>query len=306
MRPNDMPIFVGSICLLAMWYGYNLITRQEELEQYLFTGNEISDLNHTLRAAYHITFNDSVGLRREKQLRVNFLESMPYLKLHRTDPVSLSDPRISNYRIEREDKQQVLSNLYSHVKMWDAFAQDEGAREDQWALFLEDDAAFHVRVRGHTRLVASIFNELFQLAKADEFGYFGLCKPYYYSWYEMLYNRCSTNSKESLMKDGVLYERTCGNCAHAYAMTKRRARSMWRMLASRNYTLSSSPCIWDGKHLLNHFDYFIFMDRHLDCWSAEELGGVWLAGADLASNYDPGHLGILYQERSLGQSVHYV
>jgi hypothetical protein len=206
---------------------------------------------------------------------------------------------------------QVQSNLYSHVDAWSHFAKDESVPDNAWALFLEDDVSFHPNVRGNKDLARQIARETLSLARDQGFAYYGMCRthPVDPQWNTQACIEGQPVHKHA--KNEVLYVAGCGQCAHAYLMAKWRAKTMWTELSSRQYTLPSK-CDRKNqpngeKHRLSDADEAIYMDVHLYCWATEvsTLPGAWLAGANWSSPLDYGHLGVLYQERGLGQSILY-
>jgi len=224
---------------------------------------------------------------RDHWMQSMWRESMPSIDLFRVTTVPLTSPRVQSKMFEKLSDRQVYSNFLSHQKMWHAFVKNSSFEEEQWAIFMEDDAAFHPYVKGQQQKLKRVIEYLVMLGADDGFAYLGLCNQAFNT--SEKYELCEPSIHVIQQRDqkyGIHYMRACGLCAHGYAVAKWRAMTLFEDI--------KSVC---------QFDYH-FMDTFFNCFALSR-GGFWLAGSDLTSHIDKGHYGILYQERDLGQSVNY-
>lgn len=283
--------------------------KSHDISSLWLSESENAESGGKLVIGYFMNTPGSMGAIREASMYRVFNESLPFLNLLKVSTIPLTDPRIFSDSIL--SNRQVQSNLYSHVLMWNLFSESNFT-DDSWALFLEDDVEFHPEVRGRPDLIYSIISEVVHLAHEVGFAYLGLCQPDFLPGDDQWVNQHCDRSKLPVVKstkNNIMYVVGCGHCAHAYVMTKWRSKIMWNTLMSRNLTYPSfcdRELLFPGRHRLSDNIQRLFMDVHLYCWSVEisELHGAWLAGANLSSSI-PGHVGIMYQERSIGQSIQY-
>ena len=227
---------------------------------------------------------------------VKLFQPLQDIKLVRWSPVPLNDPRIFNYVPQLDElwEQQVYSNQLSFKDAWTFFA-DDGPAED-WALFLEDDIEFHPTIKDNQHKILLAIQEGLELGKADGFVYLGVCngKTGTMGWkaaccpkQEILeihhhhYINCS-----AVELNGIVYQRGCGSCIHAYAMTRWRAKTLYE-------TVVPFP---------NKYGHpeSIYLDFNIRMWNSLESGlevnvPLWVVGSNLISPVNPTHFGILFQ-----------
>jgi hypothetical protein len=218
------------------------------------------------------------------------------IKLIRWSTVPIDDERITRYKPELKDlwEKQSFSNQLSFKDAWEFFAQD-GADED-WALFMEDDISFHPAIRENPdRLLAAIETGL-NLGKKDGFVYLGVCNGLTGSlgWKKACWPKQEVGSDsipniscESLERNGTVFQRGCGSCLHAYALTRWRAKTLYETVVPLENQYGHPESI--------HLDFNVRM------WNSPEsrlevTTPVWVIGSDLTSPVNPTHFGICFQD----------
>lgn len=258
---------------------------------------------HSLQSVYYLNVPGENGIKRHERIQRIFKQTLPEVKLTRFMTVPVNDSRIQKDQA-MVDK-QVQSNLLSHTDAWKTFATDQSTQNNSWAVFLEDDSVFHPSYHNKTDLVRRAVQNLFELGKGDGFVYLGICPypPVKPDWSEGM---CAPNHVKTSVHDGIFFAKGCGVCAHAYALTKWKAGRFWSEISIRKYSSDYSLCNPPGQkkqhvHRLSNPSQRNYLDVHLYCWTMESrpFNGVWIAGANLS------HSGIMYQDRSIGQSIFY-
>ena len=216
------------------------------------------------------------------------------INLIRWSTVPVDDKRITEYKPELKElwEKQVLSNQLSFKDAWSFFAGN-GADED-WALFMEDDISFHPSINNNPDRLLAAIKTGFNLGSNDGFVYLGICNGQTHSlgWKEA----CCPNqdtvkfiniSCEHLEMNGTVFQRGCGSCLHAYAMTRWRARTLYE-------TVVPFP---------NQYGHpeSIYLDFNLKMWNSPESElaetvPLWVIGSDLISPVNPTHFGICFQD----------
>jgi hypothetical protein len=155
-------------------------------------------------------------------------------------------------------------NQLSFKDAWGFFSED-GAH-DNWALFMEDDISFHPSIRDNPdRLLAAITTGL-NLGNNDEIFYLGIYNGQTSSlgWkktscpgQDAEYLSLHSISCKSIEIHGTVFQRGCGSCLHAYAMT------LWRGM-----TLYET-----GAPIQNQCGHpeSIYLDFHMKMWNRPEF-----------------------------------
>lgn len=310
-----LSLVAGFLLQLLTLFGYHTITWSRLPRPKNVSVPTVSDIAireptpKNVRDAYYIHLPGSeVSSTREKRLISEFSKVLPHISMHRVVAV----PLVQHSHLNEVWQQQVLSNKMSHLHAWNLFAVDDTAGE--WAIFLEDDAVFHEKIRDNATMASDAVEHLAELASSSTgFAYLGLCQPNPpdKEWTDP--TTCAGRVHHARHADdaGVPFAYACGLCAHAYMMNKRLAKKLGKDL--EDYVQRTKPCA-PGKccpsseqHRMQDPMLNIFMDQMLYCYSTDEesWGGAWLAGASWESPLEAGHMGLLYQDRRIGYSIQY-
>ena len=145
---------------------------------------------------------------------------------------------------------------------------------DEWGLIFEDDVAFHESLS--PLQFHSLLNEAMALSKESGFFYLGLCGP-----------RCMPEEGQKLLR------RCVGACAHAYALSKRRA--LWFYQEAMNALVTSSP---DERDKVGSIHADIILAKLFESRYAAGVPLPYLVGAGLHQpGTHPTHFGAVYQDR---------
>ncbi len=218
------------------------------------------------------------------------------IKLIRWPTVPIDDERITSYKPDLKElwEKQVFSNQLSFKDSWGYFAED-GVDED-WALFMEDDVSFHPAIRENPDLLLAAIKTGLNLGNDDGFVYLGICNGQTGSlgWKKVCCPNPGTEYKsilniscERLEINGTVFQRGCGSCLHAYAMTRWRAKTLYETVVpfENQYGHPES----------------IYLDFNVRMWNSPESRlevtiPLWVIGSDLTSPVNPTHFGICYQD----------
>ena len=206
------------------------------------------------------------------------LQAVGFAKPHRFVPVEASQANAdAESRAEAYDavvntssivSQRQLAIRATFFRLFQAVAV-LSIEEDDFAYLFEDDVAVHPSVS--RRKLASILDFSSSLARKDGLLYLGSCAP-----------QC--DGKLTRTHDEVTYAKCSCFCTHALAVTRRRARSLAGDLHSNmveHGIVSSTSHVHDD--LLRHYSMY----RNFS----------WVAGINLVSPENAGHLGVFYQNR---------
>ena len=171
--------------------------------------------------------------------------------------------------------QRQLALRATFFRLFQAVATLSSLGEDDFAYLFEDDIAVHPSI--NRRKLAGILDFGSSLARKDGLLYLGSCAP-------------ECDGKFTRMHDEVAYAKCSCLCTHAFAVTRRRARSLAVELHSNMVEHRVvSPISHTIDDLLRHYSLF----RNLS----------WVAGTNLVSPEDPGHFGVFFQERTRFKSL---
>ena len=178
---------------------------------------------------------------------------------------------VSRFNPEREvhsTDMKVYSNLRAFEKAIQLFVKGDSENSD-WMFFMEDDLAINPSL--NTEQAKSAIMKLQELARFDGIAYLGICGP--------SCDDCSTSTD-----DGITFQRCSGNCAHAFGITKEKSKILM-------------PLIHHFKSILEPMTP-IYFDQLLHMYG-DRVHSIWVAGTDLRSPLDAGHVGIFFQNREL-------
>jgi hypothetical protein len=176
-----------------------------------------------------------------------------------------------------------LAFVCSHRIIYDIIANDPSTSDDAWSLVLEEDARLHPSFANSSVTARSMIEDTILHSKSAAYGfiYLGLCHP-------------TCGSKVS----STYWDSCHGYCAHAYALTKKRARTFSKELfcfLNGNPVGCGSMC----SGVLCHVDQVL--DRLFrTSYSVYPFGvppSASVVGPNLASPYNANHVGIFYQHR---------
>jgi len=246
---------------------------------YIFSYIHISFCENNIELDFKAyVMNMNIAIEHWKHTQKELLRINKNIKIIRIVPFNKTDKIVTDFCQFNKFPQYksldwVASNLLTNFKIWDIIANDKEITNNQWNFIFEDDFTLHPDI--NPKNVTKIIHKLFEVANENGFAYFRLCGP-----------KCHSNN--SFTDNGVVYAKCNGRCIHAYALQKKRAKSLKEYLREKWIQHGKKYYPESGGH-------YFFTDVQFDV--AFNTNKVYLAGLNFVSPQSNDHRGIFYQDR---------